>query len=67
MVLGRPEDSRRVAWFSEDLESWYEVPFDDEIDGGIGWGIVGPSGVAVGDEPIIVFYDGAWIGTRPED
>ena len=67
MVLGRHDDSRRVAWFSEDLESWYEVPIEDETDGLIWWGWGGPSGVAVGDEPIIVFYEGAWVGTRRED
>ena len=67
MVLGRHDDSRRVAWFSEDLESWYEVPIEDETDGLIWWGWGGPSGVAVGDEPIIVFFEGAWVGTRRED
>jgi len=67
MVLGRHDDARRVAWFSEDLESWYEVPLEDEIELlGPLWGWVGPTGVAVGDEPLIVFYDGAWIGTRRE-
>jgi hypothetical protein len=67
MVLGRHGDSRRLAWFSEDLESWYEIPIEDELDGLIWWGWGGPSGVAVEKEPVIVFYDGAWIGTRRED
>jgi sugar lactone lactonase YvrE len=66
MVLGRHGDTRRIAWHSEDLETWYEIPIKDEVDGLIWWGWGGPSGVAVEDEPIIVFYDGAWVGTTRE-
>lgn len=66
MVFGQDEiahDDRR-AWFSEDLQSWYVIPVDDPEDS-YGWGLVGPTGVAVGNEPIIVTFDGAWVGTRP--
>lgn len=69
IVLGRAHSSEqapigeRVGWYSEDLDTWYEVPVED---GSLheGWDWVGPTGIAVGNEPVIVRYDGAWIASR---
>jgi sugar lactone lactonase YvrE len=66
MVLGRYGDTRRVAWHSQDLRTWYEIPIQDEVDGLIWWGWGGPSGVAVGEEPIIDTGEGVWIATLRE-
>ena len=69
MILGQdewiPEVSDGRAWFSEDLQSWYEIPREDPEGGCCPWGFVGPDGVAVGEEPIIVTFEGAWVATRP--
>lgn len=70
IVLGRAGFSEqapigeRVGWYSEDLDTWYEVPFEDGRFHE-GWDWVGPTGIAVGNEPVIVMLDGAWIATRP--
>ncbi|MBT8164463.1 MAG: hypothetical protein HKO82_08955 [Acidimicrobiia bacterium] len=66
IVLGRSGSLQRLAWFSEDLQIWYEIPFEDGPDDSEWWGLVGPYGLAVEDEPVIVIYDGAWVGTRLE-
>ena len=60
------KDVRRLAWFSEDLASWYVIPVEDPEDV-LAWGLLGlgPTGVAVDTEPIIITFDGAWIGNRP--
>ena len=70
MVLGRANFSElapigeRVGWYSGDFETWYEIPVED---GRLyeGWDWVGPTGIAVGNEPVVAMYDGAWIATRP--
>lgn len=70
IVLGQANFSEqapigeRVGWYSGDLETWYEVPVED---GRLheGWDWFGPDGIAVGDESVIVMFDGAWIATRP--
>ena len=70
IVLGRADFSEqapigeRVGWYSEDLDTWYEIPFEDGPPHE-GWGWFGLDGIAVGDESVIVTLDGAWIATRP--
>jgi len=60
-----PEVSDGRAWFSEDLQSWYEIPREDPEGSCCPWGYAGPDGIAVGEEPIIVTFEGAWVATRP--
>lgn len=60
-----PEVSDGRAWFSENLQSWYEIPREGPEEDCCTWGFVGPDGVAVGGEPITVTFDGAWVATRP--
>jgi hypothetical protein len=62
LVLGR----EGAAWYSEDLQSWYEVTLDNEGFGTSIWGWIGPSGAAVGEEIIIDMGGEGWVGTRRE-
>jgi len=59
-----PEASDGRAWFSENLQSWYEIPREGPEEDCCTWGFVGPDGVAVGEEPIVVTFEGAWVATR---
>lgn len=70
IVLGRANFSEqalwgeRVGWYSEDLDTWHEIPVED---GRLleGWDLFGPEGIAVGNEPVILMGNGGWIATRP--
>lgn len=63
IVFAQTGDAERAAWFSADLQSWYEIPIEEPADSW-SWGLVGPTGVSVVDEPTITMFEGAWVGTR---
>jgi sugar lactone lactonase YvrE len=65
MVLGRTSAAAGLAWLSADLQTWHEysLPLNDTT-GSAAWGWVGPRGVAMDDDPIILMNAGTWFSTR---